>query len=164
MAAWIDGGPLLPNERSHSRKQKGGDPAQRVEPRPLFGSDDKARIQRGRGIDFLRQLQERTDVIPPFLAAAFHQFPDRLANLSDIIETINGICLQTDPPDVGYLFPEPPPLVPHHQGSVVMGTTHPFPRYEYLMHKLRMNYADGWSRRNLLKQNMIHLSGITFGE
>jgi len=39
----------------------------------------------------LRQLQERTDVIPPILAPAFHQFPDRFADLSDVIETINRI-------------------------------------------------------------------------
>ena len=42
----------------------------------------------------MRQPQERTDVIPPILASAFHQSPDRLANLSDVIETINRIGLQ----------------------------------------------------------------------
>ena len=55
----------------------------------LFGRDNRARVQRVRGIFFLRQLQERTDVILPILATAIHQFPDRLANMSDVIDMIN---------------------------------------------------------------------------
>jgi len=42
--------------RSGLRKQKGGDcgPAQRIEPRPLFGGDDEVRIRRRRGISSFR--------------------------------------------------------------------------------------------------------------
>ena len=65
-----------------------------VEPRPLFGGDDEERIYRGRGIYFFRQLPEGTDVVLPLLPSAFHQFTDRFADMSDVIDTINNIGLQ----------------------------------------------------------------------
>ena len=65
--------------------------------RLLFGSDDDVRIQRRRGIYFLRQLQERTNVIPPILAPAFHQCPDRLPRLAVVIVTINSVDLHSQP-------------------------------------------------------------------
>ena len=77
---------------------------------PLFGGDDEVRIHRYE-IYSLRQFQESLGVILPFLHPAFHQFPDYLPLLAEVIETINSIGLQFRSPRVGCLLLEPPRTV-----------------------------------------------------